>query len=508
MEVQKIHTLEAEFHHRRWWILGVLCLSLLLLAIDGLIVNVALPTLALELSASASELLWMSEAYVLAMAGLLLTGGTLSDRFGGQRVLLTGLAIFGLASIAAAFAQSALFLIIARAVMGIAGSLIMPATLSTIKNIFPEHERARAIGIWNATASLGLIIGPLAGGWLLSHFWWGSIFLINAPFILIALIASALLIPNIRNTHPAPLDAIGTSLSCAGICCLVFGITEAPALGWSSPITVGIVSAGVVLLVAFVVWEKRCKFPMLDLSLFRNPRFSAASISVALAYFALLGLLFVITQHLQFVLNYQPLEAGIRLIPLAIAVLLGSLAGAWLTKFLGRKLTVVAGLAITTIGLFLFSMITPDSGYDIVAMMLIVTTSGVGIAGTAAVDSIMGSVSQKQSGSAASINETALQLGETFGIAILGSILTAGYTGALQAIEGIPTDLRDEFRHSIAHAVQITTDIGGTEGERLLLLAQTAFIEGIGNAALVGAGITLVGVCVALIFLPAGSRKE
>ncbi len=497
----------GQSHPRRWWIMLVLCLCLEMVSIDNTIVSVALPTITLKLSASASELQWIVEAYSLVLAGLLLTSGALTDRFGSQRTLLVGMGVFAWASLVSAFAATALQLIVARALMGLGGALIMPSTLSIVRNIFSAQERPRAIALWAAVASVGIVIGPLAGGWLLEHFWWGSIFLVNLPIALVASLGVWQIVPNLRFPRPGPLDLFGTFLSIGGIVSLVYGIVEAPTLGWFHPLILLSLAGAVLLLAAFTIWELKVAHPMLDLRLFRNPRFSAAGLSVALAYFALFGALFFLTQHLQLVLGFSPLEAGLGLIPLSVGVGVGAVLGSWLTPRLGSKLLVAGGLAVTAAGLALFSTVSPTSGYGLVAVVLLTVAGGIGLAAPAATDSIMGAVPNHQSGAAAGIDEIALELGGALGVAVLGSLLASGYTTALSQSPELPAQAQPALE-SIGAAAQLAAEIGGSTGQVLLDLSRRAFIESLGNTVLIGAGITLIGALVALVFLPAFAFKS
>jgi len=493
---------------RRWWILAVLCLVVLFITIDDIIVSVALPTLALKLAATASELQWIAEAYVLVLAGLLLTGGSLIDRYGSRTMLLIGLVGFGLASAASAFAPNAAFLIAGRAAMGVGGALMMPATLSVLRQTFSAKERPVAISVWAAVSSLGIVIGPLLGGWLLEHFWWGSIFLINLPIIGFAIIASLVLLPPGQKRPGSPVDYTGTLLSIGGMSSLVFGVIEGPVMGWFSPAIISTLLGSISLLVGFVIWERHTENPMLDLKLLRNPRFSIASLAVALAYFALFGTTFFLTQYLQFVLGLSPLEAGLRLIPVAISLTVAGLISPWLAGRLGTKLVVFSGLVLTAIGLLVFSTINLNNGEAVVLIMLVIVGAGIGLAAIPAADAIMGAVPKNQAGSAASVDETAIQLGGALGIAILGSILATSFTSKLEAIPELPpAAITSGATESIGAAVRLATELGGIPGQNLLELARRAFVEAIGETAQLGAGVALLGAFLALLFLPAQQTK-
>ena len=356
-------------HRRRWATLMVLSLSLVIIGLDNTILNVALPTLVRELGATASQLQWMVDAYILVFAGLLLTMGALGDRFGRKLALTVGLVIFGLSSVAAAFSDSANTLIGARAVMGVGGALIMPATLSIVTNVFEGRERGRAIAVWAGVAGLGIILGPVIGGWLLEHYWWGSIFLINVFVVIVAVVAGAFLVPESKDPEATPLDPLGAVLSIAGLVALVFAIIEAPDRGWTDPLVVGAFIVAVVVLSAFLWWEAHTEHPMLQLRFFENPRFSAASIAITLVFFAMFGTVFLNTQYLQFVLGYTPLEAGLRVMPVATMIVAAPLS-ARLTERFGTKVVVASGLTIVAVALSILATITIDTGYGRVAVAL------------------------------------------------------------------------------------------------------------------------------------------
>ncbi|MGH9265709.1 MAG: MFS transporter, partial [Acidimicrobiales bacterium] len=311
----------AAIHGRRWWTLAVMCLSLMVIGVDNTILNVALPTLVRDLDATTSQLQWIVDSYTLVFAGLLLTAGSLGDRFGRRRALAGGLVIFGLGSVASAVAGSADQLILTRAVMGVGGALIMPATLSIISNVFTvPAERARAIAVWAGFSAMGIAIGPLSGGWLLEHFWWGSVFMVNIPIVALALLGGRLFVPESRDPAPRGLDPLGAVLSIVGLVALVWAIIEAPVHGWSDPTTLAAFALAAVVLGAFVAWERHTDHPMLDVRFFANPRFTAASTGVTMVFFALFGSAFVQTQYLQFVLGYSALEAGLRVAPIALVL--------------------------------------------------------------------------------------------------------------------------------------------------------------------------------------------
>jgi EmrB/QacA subfamily drug resistance transporter len=498
----RVATPGATGYQHRWWALGVLCLSLVVLAMDNTILNVALPTLAQDLGATGSQLQWMVDAYLLVFAGLLLTMGALGDRFGRKLALDAGLLVFVAASAASAFAGSAEVLIAARAAMGIGAALIMPATLSIITNIFPPTERGRAIGVWAGMAALGVVMGPVVGGWLLEHFWWGSVFLINLPVVALALLAGWPLVPNSRDPSATPLDPTGAALSVAALVTLVYGIIQAPEDGWTDPVVLGAFGVAAVLAVAFIWWERRIQHPMLPMGFFRDPRFSAASGAIAMAFFALFGSVFLLTQHLQFVLGYTPLQAGVRILPVAALAVAAPLA-ARLTEGIGAKLVVAAGLLVVAGALWVLSTVQLGDGYGRVAAALALLGIGMGLVVAPATESIMGSVPLAKAGVGSAMNDTTRQVGGALGVAVLGSILAASYGAAIQpTLRGAPPQVAQTAGDSIGAAATIAAQLG-PQGSGLLEAARSAFIQGMGDALQVGAGVAALAALLVLLFLPA-----
>jgi EmrB/QacA subfamily drug resistance transporter len=493
----------ADGYDRRWWILGVLCLSLLVVGLDNTILNVALPTLVRDLDASTSQLQWMVDSYVLVFAGLLLTTGSLSDRFGRRKALSLGLVIFGVGSVMSAFAGSSTALIGTRALMGIGGALIMPSTLSILTNVFPAEERGRAIGIWAGVSGLGIAIGPIVGGWLLSHFWWGSVFLVNVPVVIVALIAGRLIVPDSKDPHPSALDPVGAVLSIVGLVSLVYGIIEAPGHGWTSPETLLTLGFALLVLAAFAVWEFRSDHPMLDVTFFENRRFTAANISIVMVFFALFGSLFFLTQYLQFVLGYTALEAGIRIAPLALVLMVSAPLAGRLTARVGNKVLVAAGLAMVATGLGFLGMMTVDSGYGHVLIGLGILGLGMGTAMVPATESIMGSLPLAKAGVGSALNDTTRQVGGALGVAILGSIFASSYgSHIVSSLRGLPSSSIAAATNSVGAALAIGAKIGGEQGAAIVDGAKISFIHAMDRGLLVGAGIALLGSVVSLIWLP------
>jgi EmrB/QacA subfamily drug resistance transporter len=496
-----------EGYERRWWILGVLCLSLLVIGLDNTILNVALPSLVRDLHASTSQLQWIVDAYTLVFAGLLLTAGSLGDRFGRRSALAAGLVVFGGGSVLSALAGSSTQLIATRALMGVGGAFIMPTTLSILTNVFPPDERGRAIGIWAGVSGLGIAIGPVAGGWLLGHFWWGSIFLVNVPVVIFALIVGRLIVPNTKDPAAPKLDPVGAGLSIVGLVALVYGIIEAPAKGWGSVEILAAFAIAAVVLTAFVVWELRSDHPMLNMGFFRNPRFTAASVSVSLVFFALFGSLFFLTQYLQFVLGYTPLQAGIRVAPIAAVLMISAPISGRLVSKVGSKVLVAGGMTLVAGGLFVLSTATISSGYGLVLTGLLVLGLGMGMAMAPATDSIMGSLPLGKAGVGSAMNDTTRQVGGALGVAILGSIMSSVYASSfLVSAGGVPAKVATAASSSLGAALQAGARIGGQAGEAVVTAAKSAFIQGMDRGLLVGAAVALVGAFVSLIWLPAWAR--
>jgi EmrB/QacA subfamily drug resistance transporter len=501
--------MEREVYERRWWALIVLCGSLLVIGLDNTVLNVALPTLVRDLNATASELQWIVDSYVLVFAGMLLTAGSLGDRYGRKRALTFGMIVFVIGSLFSAYAGSSSHLIASRALMGFGGAFIMPSTLSILTNIFPAKERGRAIAIWTATAGVAIPLGPVIGGWLLEHFWWGSVFLVNVPIIVIALIAGYFLLPESKDPEQSSLDPLGAVLSIAGLGVLLYGIIEAPDNGWLSLRTWVAFGAGALLLTAFAYWEWRNPRPMLNTRFFRNPRFSAASLSIALVFFALFGSMFFLTQYLQVVLQFSTLQAGIRITPVALGILIGAPSSVRLVRILGTKLVVAGGLSIVAIGLFIMSRATPSSGYILIGISLPIIGLGMGFTMAPATDSIMGSVPRANAGIGSAVNDTTRQVGGALGVAILGSVLTTSYSSRIDNVaSALPPAQAAMVRDSIGAAAEVARRIGGFNGNLLMSGANAAFVHAMDVTLVTASGVALIGALISLAFLPARAPEE
>ncbi|MEP7055598.1 MAG: MFS transporter [Actinomycetota bacterium] len=504
MTSQAATTSPPEANPKRYWILAVLCLSLLIVVVGNTVVNVTLPRLVEDLGATSTQLQWVVAAYALVFAGLLLTAGALGDRYGRKGALTIGLLIFGAASLGAMFAGSPVALITARAVMGLGGALIMPATLSILVTVFPPQERAKAIATWAGVAGAGAAIGPVTGGWLLQHFYWGSVFSINLPLVVITLVAGRFLVPDSRDPRQTPLDPVGAGLSIVGLTALLYAIIEAPVYGWGDSLIVASFAVAVVVLLAFGWWELHTTDPMLDLRFFKNRTFSGGALAITLNFFALFGAFFMLTQYLQFVHGYTPLQAGVRTLPMAAVMMIVAPRSAGFAARFGTKRTVGAGLSVVALGLFLFSRMEINTGYSFIALALVVTAFGMGLTMPPATASIMSGVPLAKAGVGSAMNDTTRELGGALGVAVIGSLLSSHYTSAIApAVKGLSPKLQEVAQSSVGGALAVAGKVGGAAGQALVTAAKTAFVDGMQEALLVAAVIALVASALALWLLPA-----
>jgi EmrB/QacA subfamily drug resistance transporter len=503
--------IQEKAYQRRWAILVVLCVSLLVIVLDNSILNVAIPTLIRELDASNSQVQWMVDSYTLVFAGLLLTMGALGDRYGRRGALQAGYLLFGIGSLASAFAGSADQLIATRAFMGIGGALIMPATLSIITNVFPPQERGRAIGVWAGTAGVGIAVGPLAGGFLLTHFYWGSIFLVNLPIVVFGLVAGFLLIPTSKDPSAPKLDPVGAALSIVSLVSIVYALIEAPTEGWASTKTLVILGFGLVVLAVFVWWERRSDHPMLDVNFFRNRRFSAANAAITLIFFAMFGSIFLLTQYMQFTLGYSPLSSGVRLLPYAVTMMIVAPASARVVEWIGSKVTVAAGLALACIALFLMAGLQVDTSYPDLAWRLVVLAAGMGLVMAPATDSVMGSLPLAKAGVGSAVNDTTRQVGGALGVAIVGSVVSSVYGTKIVdffAGTGAPKAAVDAAKNSLGGAFAVASDPRAKQfASSLRSAANSAFVDAFHWGAIVGGLVLIVAFVIVVLFLPARATE-
>jgi EmrB/QacA subfamily drug resistance transporter len=498
-----------ETYDRRWWTLAVLCLSLVMVVVGNTVLNVALPTLVRDLAATSTQLQWMVDSYALVFAGLLLTAGALGDRYGRKGALVGGLMLFGTASVVSAFATSANQLIITRAVMGIAAAFVMPATLSILTSVFPPQERGRAIGVWAGLAGAGAAIGPVAGGYLLEHFWWGSVFLLNVPIVVLALVAGKFLVPKSRDPHHVALDPVGAGLSIVGLSALLYGIIEAPTYGWGDPLTLTAFALALVFLVAFAWWELRVEHPMLDLNYFRDPRFSAAGAAITLVFFAMFGTFFLLTQYLQIVLGYSALGAGVRTLPAALTMGFAAPTGARLVERFGARRVVSGGLATVAVGLTILSAMGTEANYPLLVVALVVMALGMGFTMAPSTASIMSSIPMNKAGVGSAVNDTTRELGGALGVAVLGSIVVSQYGSALASkLHDVRPALAAVASKSVGAAVQIGERVGGPAGAAIADGARSAFVDAMGVALIVAAGVALVASVLVGRYMPSKVADE
>ncbi|MEV0222552.1 MFS transporter [Streptomyces sp. NPDC050704] len=484
----------------RWVVLIVLCTSLLLVAVDATVLHVAVPAVTEDLRPGAIELLWIVDIYPLVCASLLILFGTLGDRVGRRRVLLLGYALFGVASAVAALADSAQVLIAARALLGVGGAMIMPATLSILRQVFPDRrERALAIGVWSAVAAVGAAVGPLLGGFLLEHFWWGSVFLINIPLMLVSLPVGRLLLPESTGDGAGPWDVVGALMAAAGLFGVVLGVKrlgggEAPLSVFTAvPLAVG---AG--LLVAFVRRQRRHRQPLVDLKMFSRPAFSTSVGCIVLAMLALVGLELIAAQYLQLVLKLSPLETGLRLVPLTVAAMAAGLVGAKLLQRFGPRTMVCFGFCLTASAVVMLTAMGTRDNAPLLLTGFVLLGFGLEVTLFGAYESMLSEAPPEQAGGAAAIGETSYQLGAGIGIALLGSVMNAAYAPGLASVQGVPASDSAAASHSLGEAYEVAARLGGAPGEALRHAARDSFVQGLHVTLLVSAGLLLLGAVMAL----------
>jgi EmrB/QacA subfamily drug resistance transporter len=473
---------------------------------DNTILNVAIPTLQREFDATSSTLQWMVDSYILVFAGLLLTFGGLGDRFGRARMLRLGLVIFATAAFVTVFAESSSQVIAARAVMGIGGAMIMPSTLSIIIDVFKGPERARAISIWAATAGVGVGLGPLIGGALLEQFYWGSVFLVNVPIAVAALVLGFWLVPESRDPEAKPVDFIGAALSTAAVALLIYAIIEAPSEGWAAPLTLAGFAGSVILAAAFAWRETHTEFPLLNFDFFRRRRFSAGSGSISIAFFALMGMVFAFTQYMQFVRGYTALEAGVRLLPLAAGIAIGARGGEKLNRRFGTKAVVGTGLVLLAITLLVINFYEPDTSLWIIEISVFMTSVAMGSIMAPSTDSVMGAVPPENAGVGSAMNDVTRQVGGALGVAIIGSVLTSVYSSrvadAVDAVAGLPPAAAESAKDSIGATLHVASTLPPEIAGPLLHAAGSAYTDAFGLSTLVGAAFALAGAALVFRFMP------
>ncbi|MBU4215696.1 MAG: MFS transporter [Actinobacteria bacterium] len=489
--------IETPGHPRRWAALGVLVIAVLLLAIDGTVLYLAVPSITRDLGPSATQILWIGDAYSLALAGLLVSMGTLADRIGRKKLLLSGAVGFGLASALAAYAPNPETLIAARLLLGVAGATLMPSTLSIIRSLFTDaRERTRAIAIWSAAFGGGAAMGPLVGGFFLEHFWWGSVFLINVPVMIGLLVFGAVVLPESRDPSPGPFDLPSATLSLCSVAAFVYAIKHVATSGLDGE-TVTAACVAVVGGLLFVRRQRRLTTPLLDLTLFRRPAFAGAVLANFVAIFALTGLLFFFSQYLQLARGFSPLQAGLAELPTTIASIAAIALVGWAMARLGRGRAVGVALAVTALGLVLVAATESSEQYVWLALALVPVGLGVGIASTLTVDAVVSAVEPHRAGAASAISETAYELGVVLGIAVLGSLVSIIYRAGLDLPATLDPADRSSVQDSLAAALNVLEP-----SSPLAHHAQEAFITAMQVTSLVAAGITLAAAVLAWSIIP------
>jgi EmrB/QacA subfamily drug resistance transporter len=499
-------------HPRRWRILGVLVLALLVTSIDHTIINVAMPRLVGDLGASSAQLQWVVASYTVVFAGLLLAAGSLGDRFGRRHALLAGLVAFLAGSVIAATAASTNVLIVGRCVMGIGGALIMPTTLSILVNVFGDpRERAKAIAAWTAASGAGIAVGPIIGGALMRSFSWSSVFWINVPLLVAAVVGAVHLVPDSRDPHATRLDPVGAVLSIAAVSSLVYATIQAPERGWASTASLVNFAVGTGLGILFVAWEIRRDDPMLDISLFRNRSFSAGSITLTLLFFAMAGTVFLQAQYLQFVLDYTPLAAGFALVPAALGMLLGTGAGAHLAAMHGGRVAVAAGTLIGASGVAVQAAFADGGSYVPTGVGLLLFGLGAGIAMPAATEMIMATLPPARAGVGSAVNDTVREFGGALGVAVIGSIAATSYASTMRAeldgISSLDQVDRSMITDNVGAAIETSRQLG-PRGDQIATAARTAFVDSMSHSLWIAAGLAVCAMIVALTQLPRHSVDE
>jgi EmrB/QacA subfamily drug resistance transporter len=495
---------------RRRAIVLALCLAAFIISVDVTIVNVALPTLVRTLGATTTQLQWVVDAYSLVFAALVLAAGSLSDRQGRKGTLLLGLAVFASGSLAGALVSTTPELIATRAVMGLGAALMFPSTLSLLVNVFTERgERAKAIGLWGATTGVGIATGPIVGGWLLERYWWGSIFAFMALVAVAVAVLVAIAVPTSRDPRTPRIDWSGLVLSSAAMATLILGVIEAPDWGWGSAAAAATISGGIALFFLFIVHESRSDHPMLDVALFRSPRFTAASGSVAVSFFALQGFIFLVTQYFQFIKTFSPLGTGVRLLPVAGSVAVASVVGTKLAVRIGNKVVVTAGLVSFAVGLLWAGTVSVSTSYSIIVLQMLFLGTGMGLTSAPATEAIMGAVPKAKAGVGSAMNDATRLFGGTLGVAIIGSVAASLYSNRLAATvaPALPARAVTAAKGSVGGAIIASRELSklglNQASQGLAHTATNAFLYSLRGGCLVAGGITLAGAVMAALLLPA-----
>lgn len=506
---RKIHESETVYQ-KRWWILGVLCLSLLIVMVGNTALNVALPKLSTDLNATNAQLQWLVDSYSLVFAGFLFLASALGDRFGRKGILQTGLGLFAAATLYAGFgAETANQLIGARAVMGLAGAMIMPATLSILINVFPNKERAKAIALWAGVSGAGTAFGPLLTGWVLEHYSWHGAFLISLPLILVALVSGAYLLPRSSDPDHTKLDIPGSALSVVGLVALVYAIIEAPHNGWLSFETLAVFGLGLVAMAAFVWWELKTKHPMLDVRLFKIRAFGISALVLTLVFFALMGMFFNMSQLTQLIWGYGPLDAAVKMLPMSAMIVIASILSPRLVNKFGKRIVVGSGMLIMAAGVLILSQLGVDPNYGAFVLAMCTAALGMGIAMSPTTDLMMSAVPRSRAGMGSATNDTTRELGGSLGVAVLGSLLAGQYSEKIApAAAQLPEQARVAVESSLTGALKVAESLPQHYAPALIEAAKNAWIGGFKYALVIGAVVIASSALVAFIWLPNKSEDS
>lgn len=497
------HGIDPAVYARRWWTLGVLCLSLLIIMIGNTSLNVAIPILSEKLHSTNSQLQWMVDAYSLVFAGLLFTAGNFGDRYGRKGILQAGLVLFGLSTAYAGFfADTSTSLIGARLVMGAGAAMVMPATLSIITNIFPTHERAKAVALWAGISGAGSALGPLLTGFVLEHSDWNAVFLVNIPFILLALILGVRLVPRSKGEGGTPLDIPGAILSGVGLSVIIYALIEAPTHGWLSPTTLGIAALGLASIAGFIFHELRTEFPMLDVRLFGIRSFGASSLILTMVFFALMGTFFSLTQLLQLAWGYSALEAAVRLLPISVAMMIAAPQSANMAERFGKSRVVGFGMGLVALGILMISRVGVHADYLLLVSGASIMAFGMGLAMSPTTDLLMSSVPRKNAGMGSAMNDTTRELGGSLGVAIFGSLLASKYVhGLSDLLPQLPAKAQELVSASLGGAMAVG-NADPVHGKAIQSVATQAWIDGLRLSLLIASGIVAVAGILAWRLLP------
>lgn len=513
-------------HPKRNAILAVMCLSLVVIVLDNSILNVAIPTISKTLKAKDTDLIWIIDAYTIIFAGLLLTCGTLGDKFGRRLALQAGLFIFGTASFLSAFATTPMQLTIGRGVMGIGGALIMPATLSIITNVFPPKERGKAIGIWAAFAGVGVAIGPLTGGFLIAHFWWGSVFMVNVPFVVAGIAANAIMVPESKHEDATKLDLVGAVLSVIGLSSLLYAIIFGAEGEFTDTNVLIAFAIAFIAIVSFFIWESKVDHAMLELQFFKDKRFSSGALSITLLFFAMFGMSFLLSQYLQSVLGYSALRSGVGFIPFALAMIVTAPSSAKISAKFGTKRTVITGMTLVAIALFSMTTLKVDGTYLGVVWMMMLMAVGMGLTMAPATSAIMNSLPREKAGVGSAMNDTTRMVGGALGLAIVGSVFASYYHKSLdktsklnELYAGVKANggkeaankLSEAVSGSIGQAIGVSGNLGKSDpksAEIVLDAARHSFVHGLHAGVFIAGIAAVIGIIVAAVMMPQNSMTD